>query len=99
MSTTKKTFWSKLFDWIIEKSLKDLIDYIKEIVGEATIAADLNTFGGWSSFLLALIKDLLEGYKQINSTGIATKSASSVPVTSTPVYRTLTAKELIKKAK
>jgi len=97
MSTTKKTFWSKLFDWIIEKSLKDLIDYIKGVVGDAKVAADLNTSGGWSSFLLALIKDLLEGYKQINS--IATKSASSVPVMSTPVYRTLTAKELIKKAK
>jgi hypothetical protein len=92
----KKTFWTKFLDWIIQKTLKDLIDYIKGIVGEATIAADVNTWGSWSSFLLNLVKDLLEGYKEINAAP-ATKSGKSVLVNKVQkVYRTSTAAALIK---
>lgn len=92
----KKTFWTKFLDWIIQKTLKDLIDYIKGIVGEATIAADVNTWGSWSSFLLNLVKDLLEGYKEINAAP-ATKSGKSVMVKKVQkVYRTSTAAALIK---
>ena len=92
----KKTFWTKFLDWIIQKTLKDLIDYIKGIVGEATIAADVNTWGSWSSFLLNLVKDLLEGYKEVNAAP-ATKSGKSVLVNKVQkVYRTSTAAALIK---
>ena len=92
----KKTFWTKFLDWIIQKTLKDLIDYIKGIVGEAKIAADVNTWGSWSSFLLNLVKDLLEGYKEINAAP-ATKSGKSVMVKKVQkVYRTSTAAALIK---
>jgi hypothetical protein len=84
----KKTFWTKFLDWIIQKTLKDLIDYIKEVVDDATIAADLNTWGSWSSFLLNLVKDLIEGYKEI-SVVPATKGA---PVKSP--YKTQTAAAL-----
>lgn len=92
----KKTFWTKFLDWIIQKTLKDLIDYIKGIVGEAKIAADVNTWGSWSSFLLNLVKDLLEGYKEINAAP-ATKSGKSVLVKKVQkVYRTSTAAALIK---
>ena len=92
----KKTFWTKFLDWIIQKTLKDLIDYIKGIVGEATIAADVNTWGSWSSFLLNLVKDLLEGYKEISAMP-ATKSGKSVMVKKVQkVYRTSTAAALIK---
>lgn len=92
----KKTFWTKFLDWIIQKTLKDLINYIKGIVGEATIAADVNTWGSWSSFLLNLVKDLLEGYKEINAAP-ATKSGKSVLANKVQkVYRTSTAAALIK---
>lgn len=92
----KKTFWTKFLDWIIQKTLKDLIDYIKGIVGEAKIAADVNTWGSWSSFLLNLVKDLLEGYKEINAAP-ATKSGKSVLAHKVQkVYRTSTAAALIK---
>ena len=92
----KKTFWTKFLDWIIQKTLKDLIDYIKGIVGEAKIAADVNTWGSWSSFLLNLVKDLIEGYKEINAAP-ATKSGKSVMVKKVQkVYRTSTAAALIK---
>ena len=92
----KKTFWTKFLDWIIQKTLKDLINYIKGIVGEAEIAADVNTWGSWSSFLLNLVKDLLEGYKEINAAP-STKSGKSVLVNKVQkVYRTSTAAALIK---
>lgn len=92
----KKTFWTKFLDWIVQKTLKDLIDYIKGIVGEAKIAADVNTWGSWSSFLLNLVKDLLEGYKEVNAAP-ATKSGKSVLANKVQkVYRTSTAAALIK---
>ena len=68
-------FWKKLLNWIIEKSLKDVINYIKEIVGEAKVAADVKGLGGWGPFFIALIKDLLKGIQEINATP-ATKGAS-----------------------
>jgi hypothetical protein len=92
----KKTFWTKFLDWIIQKTLKDLINYIKAVVGEATIAADINTWGSWSNFLLNLVKDLLEGYKEINAAP-ATKSGKPMSVNQVQkVYRTSTAAGLIK---
>ena len=36
-----KKLLNKFWNWIIEKSLKDIIDYIKEVVGEAKVAADV----------------------------------------------------------
>jgi hypothetical protein len=84
----KTTFWTKLLDWIIRKTFKEVIDYIKKVVDEATVAADVNDFGSWSFFLLNLMLDLLQGVKKISAP--ATKSAS---VHSAPqaVYRTQTA--------
>lgn len=84
----KTTFWTKLLDWIIQKTLKEMIDYIKRVVGDAIVAADVSSFGSWSAFLLNLMRDLLEGYKQISAP--ATKGAV---VLSAPAaqYRTQTA--------
>ena len=68
-------FWKKLLNWIIEKSLKDVINYIKKVVGAAKVAADVKGLGGWGPFFIALIKDLLKGIQEINATP-ATKGAS-----------------------
>ena len=92
----KKTFWTKFLDWIIQKTLKDLIDYIKEVVDDATIAADLNTWGSWPTFLLNLVKDLLEGYKEINAMPETTSGKSVLANKVQKVYRTSTAAALIK---
>ena len=83
-------FWKKLLNWIIEKSLKDVINYIKEIVGEAKVAADVKGLGGWGPFFLALIKDLLQGIKEINATPATKGTAIENP------YKTETAAALFK---
>lgn len=70
-----KKLLNKFWNWIIEKSLKDVIDYIKKVVGDAKVAADVNEFGSWSAFIVALFKDLLKGYSEISATP-ATKGAS-----------------------
>lgn len=70
-----KKLLNKFWNWIIEKSLKDVIDYIKKVVGNAKVAADLNDFGSWSAFIAALFEDLLKGYNEISDTP-ATKGAS-----------------------
>ena len=78
-------FWKKLLNWIIEKSLKDVINYIKKVVGAAKVAADVKGLGGWGPFFFALIQDLLAGVKEISAMP-ATKGA---PVQQ--VYKTQTA--------
>lgn len=70
-----KKLLNKFWNWIIEKSLKDIIDYIKGVVGEAKVAADVKGLGGWGPFFMALIKDLLKGIQEINATP-ATKGAA-----------------------
>ena len=85
-------FWKKLLNWIIEKSLKDVINYIKEIVGEAKVAADVKGLGGWGPFFFALIQDLLAGIKEVTAMP-ATKGA---PV---QVYKTQTAAALFQAKK
>jgi len=67
-------FWKKLLNWIIEKSLKDVINYIKKVVGEAKVAADVKGLGGWGPFFFALIQDLLAGIKEVTAMP-ATKGA------------------------
>lgn len=67
-------FWKKLLNWIIEKSLKDVINYIKKVVGDAKVAADVKGLGGWGPFFYALIQDLLKGVKEISAMP-ATKGA------------------------
>lgn len=67
-------FWKKLLNWIIEKSLKDVINYIKKVVGAAKVAADVKGLGGWGPFFYALIQDLLKGVKEISAMP-ATKGA------------------------
>lgn len=86
-------FWKKLLNWIIEKSLKDVIDYIKKVVGDAKVAADVKGLGGWGPFFIALIKDLLKGIGEINAMP-ATKGA---PVVSP--YKTETAAALFQAKK
>lgn len=81
-------FWKKLLNWIIEKSLKDVINYIKKVVGAAKVAADVKGLGGWGPFFYALIQDLLKGVKEISAMP-ATKGA---PVVSP--YKTETAAAL-----
>jgi len=85
-------FWDKLLNWIIEKSLKDVINYIKKVVGEAKVAADVKGLGGWGPFFYALIQDLLKGVKEISEMP-ATKGA---PV---QVYKTQTAVALFQAKK
>jgi predicted sugar kinase len=85
-------FWKKLLNWIIEKSLKDVINYIKKVVGDAKVAADVKGLGGWGPFFYALIQDLLKGVKEINAMP-ATKGA---PV---QVYKTQTAVALFQAKK
>ena len=85
-------FWKKLLNWIIEKSLKDVINYIKKVVGDAKVAADVKGLGGWGPFFIALIKDLLKGIGEINAMP-ATKGA---PV---QVYKTQTAAALFQAKK
>ena len=86
-------FWKKLLNWIIEKSLKDVINYIKKVVGEAKVAADVKGLGGWGPFFLALIQDLLSGIKEINAMP-ATKGAPAQQV-----YKTQTAAALFQAKK
>ena len=86
-------FWKKLLNWIIEKSLKDVINYIKKVVGAAKVAADVKGLGGWGPFFYALIQDLLKGVKEINAMP-ATKGA---PVQQ--VYKTQTAAALFQAKK
>ena len=78
-------FWKKLLNWIIEKSLKDVINYIKKVVGDAKVAADVKGLGGWGPFFYALIQDLLKGVKEISAMP-ATKGAPAQQV-----YKTQTA--------
>ena len=85
-------FWKKLLNWIIEKSLKDVINYIKKVVGAAKVAADVKGLGGWGPFFFALIQDLLAGVKEISEMP-ATKGA---PV---QVYKTQTAAALFQAKK
>ena len=85
-------FWKKLLNWIIEKSLKDVINYIKKVVGDAKVAADVKGLGGWGPFFYALIQDLLKGVKEISAMP-ATKGA---PV---QVYKTQTAVALFQAKK
>ena len=85
-------FWKKLLNWIIEKSLKDVINYIKKVVGDAKVAADVKGLGGWGPFFYALIQDLLKGVKEISAMP-ATKGA---PV---QVYKTQTAAALFQAKK
>lgn len=85
-------FWKKLLNWIIEKSLKDVINYIKKVVGDAKVAADVKGLGGWGPFFFALIQDLLAGIKEISAMP-ATKGA---PV---QVYKTQTAVALFQAKK
>ena len=86
-------FWKKLLNWIIEKSLKDVINYIKKVVGEAKVAADVKGLGGWGPFFLALIQDLLKGVKEISAMP-ATKGAPA-----RQVYKTQTAVALFQAKK
>ena len=86
-------FWKKLLNWIIEKSLKDVINYIKKVAGEAKVAADVKGLGGWGPFFIALIQDLLAGVKEINAMP-ATKGA---PVVNP--YKTQTAAALFQAKK
>ena len=86
-------FWEKLLNWIIEKSLKDVINYIKKVVGEAKVAADVKGLGGWGPFFYALIQDLLKGVKEISEIP-ATKGAPAQQV-----YKTQTAAALFQAKK
>lgn len=86
-------FWKKLLNWIIEKSLKDVINYIKKVVGEAKVAADVKGLGGWGPFFYALIKDLLQGIKEINATPATKGTAIENP------YKTETAAALFQAKK
>ena len=86
-------FWKKLLNWIIEKSLKDVINYIKKVVGEAKVAADVKGLGGWGPFFFALIQDLLAGIKEVTAMP-ATKGAPAQQV-----YKTQTAAALFQAKK
>ena len=86
-------FWKKLLNWIIEKSLKDVINYIKKVVGDAKVAADVKGLGGWGPFFLALIQDLLAGIKEVTAMP-ATKGAPAQQV-----YKTQTAAALFQAKK
>ena len=70
-----KKLLNKFWFWIIEKCMKEIINYIKKVVGDAKVAADVKDRGGWGPFFLALIKDLLKGIQEISATP-ATKGAS-----------------------
>ncbi len=85
-------FWKKLLNWIIEKSLKDVINYIKKVVGAAKVAADVKGLGGWGPFFYALIQDLLKGVKEIS----AMPATKGEPV---QVYKTQTAAALFQAKK
>ena len=85
-----KNLLNKFWNWIIEKSMKDVINYIKKVVGDAKVAADVKGVGGWGPFFLALIKDLLQGIKEINATPATKGTAIENP------YKTETAAALFK---
>ena len=87
-----KKLLEKFWNWIIEKSMKDIINYIKKVVGDAKVAADVKGLGGWGPFFYALIQDLLKGVKEISAMP-ATKG------TSVQVYKTQTAAALFQAKK
>ena len=88
-----KNLLNKFWNWIIEKSMKDVINYIKKVVGDAKVAADVKGLGGWGPFFFALIQDLLAGVKEISATP-ATKGAPAQQV-----YKTQTAAALFQAKK
>jgi hypothetical protein len=91
-----KKLLEKFWNWIIEKRLKDIIDYVKKVVGDGkAVAADVKNLGGWLPFILNLLKDLVEGMVEINAMPATKGAASGGKVEK--VYRTKSAQAILEK--
>ena len=99
----KKSFWSQLWDWlknlftkVQDKSLEDIVDYIKKKFGEAEVVADEKSFASWVDYIIALIQDLYTLLSSETTTEIDTKSDT---VGSEAKLKTNVAKDLKNKLK